>query len=258
MKFYNFIYCEKQLQKFVSQILFPLVEDEVVLLSLAARKKYAPQLSIKKEFLQRTIVSKRDSFIRKLKQFNCQYGGYNKESDVDIPEEACVIYCTINPRSTIVAAKNLISTLAEHLFKLTTDDEHRKKFQNLHQTTLSEIQKTRARKHYVDIDFDVVDKQAGRKYVTAFLQIIANAKYHIIETRGGYHILIEKKTITSDIGRVMYKQLEVINREGQQHLGEKFEAIINRHDMLPIPGTKQGGFGVRILDYWEDDYGQLR
>ena len=251
MDFYNFIYCEKQLQQFVSQILFPFVEDEVVILFLAARKKYAPQLPIKKEFLQRKVVSKRDSFIRKLKQFNCQHGAYHDENGSDLPEDACVIYCTVNPRSTIVAAKNLISTLAEYLFALTTDASQRKKFTGIHQKTLSEIQKSRARKHYVDIDFDVVDKQAGKKYVGDFLQTIADTKHHIIETRGGYHILIEKQTITSDIGRVMYKKIEALNREGKQHLGEKFEAIINRQDMLPIPGTKQGGFGVRILERWE-------
>ncbi|BBM82425.1 hypothetical protein UABAM_00768 [Candidatus Uabimicrobium amorphum] len=251
MDFYNFIYCEKQVQRFVSQILFPLEEDEVVVLFLAARKKYAPQQAIKKEFLQRKIVTKRESFLRKLKQFNCQRGAYFDAEGNDIREEACVVYCTANPRSTVAAAKNLITTFTDYLFSLAVSSSERKKFTGIYQKTLSEIQKCRARKHYVDIDFDVVDKNKGKKYVRDFLQIIATSKHHIIETRGGYHILIEKQTMTADIGRVMYKQIEAINREGKQIFGEKFEVIINRQDMLPIPGTKQGGFAVCIIDKLE-------
>ncbi|WP_372370544.1 hypothetical protein [Candidatus Uabimicrobium sp. HlEnr_7] len=244
---YNFIHCEQQLKQFCQQILPPLEKDEVIVLFLKARKKYASELSSDK-LLQRRVIKNYKLFMPKLKQFNCQIGSYQDNDEKNIPQNACVIYCTVNPCSTLTATKNLISLYSEYLFNLVKKPDQWSNILRIYSTTANKIQSSRARKYYIDIDFDVVDKTLGKKYVQRFLDVISEVHHHIIETRGGYHILLLRSSLTPEIGRKMHQKTHILDSEGKKELGDKFEVIINPETTIPVPGTKQGGFAVRIID----------
>ena len=120
MRSYNFITCENELRQFYTTVLAPLKEGEVLTLFLSARKKYLPDcdIDIKGKFIQRRIVVDYESFLPTVKQFNCQYGSYLDKNGKEIPQGAFVVYCSVNPRSTLKAMKNLSTIYSDYFFEL--------------------------------------------------------------------------------------------------------------------------------------------
>jgi hypothetical protein len=219
---YKLIYSEKLLNEFL-ELLPDENEDEIYYLSLFARKKYCPELiwSNDKTQLKRLTSKKRD-IVKKIKQLEVEYGLYDLNGRV-VPQESLVIYIHPNPRSQLKAARHLMRKLTDIIC------DNSKGF-NVYQESLSALQKSKSKGYFIDFDIDA-DKSTFD--VETIYKYINKDAVTLIETKGGYHVLIEVKKIAEEYKKTFYQDLS------------KFSDV-EGDCFIPIPGTIQGGFNVVI------------
>ena len=112
---------------------------------------------------------------------------------------------------------------------------------NLDQIVLSAIHKSPSRKPFMDFDIDVKDPTNFEHTLKMVKRHLGKTKYHVIKTRGGAHVLVDKTTLDPNIKHTFYQGIkndfknmrEVYTIDGE---------IENLSDtMIPIPGCVQGG-----------------
>lgn len=237
MSNYKIIQDISELEYFIDNILPDLGRDECYYISLFARKKYSRELiwSSDKSQLKRLTVSKKSDIINKLRQLEVAEGSYML-SDRIAPQDSLVVYIHANPRSQIKAARDL----AKRLMDIIVDDAHGF---NVHQEALSSIQKSSGKKHYIDFDFDLENKDEMYNIMDKISEVVNWDACTFVETRGGFHCLVKLDKIEEIYKNSWYK--------GIQGLGSD----VNGDCMIPIPGTCQGGFIPKINNnYFIKDY----
>jgi len=220
---YKIIYDEEELDKFIDW-LPELDANEKFYWSLFARKKYFQQLikSNDKTQLKRGLATKQN-LKDKIRQLEIEIGRW-KLRDMEVPQEALVFYLMPNPRCMVKATYKAIRHCADLL-------ENTNKGYNLVQETMSCVQKSKSRTCFVDFDID--DK-------TANLQLLKEVGlpgdcFTVVETRGGYHILVNVKRFQGKDYPYWYNNMK-----------ELFVVDQVQDQLLPVPGTIQGGFEVKF------------
>lgn len=224
---YQIIKHEEKLLEFINW-LPDLIDGETYYITLFSRKKYYALLKSDKTQLKRFTSDKKRLF-QKIKQLECKIGSYI-QGDIIIPNEALAVYISPNPRSNLVAAKNSLKLLAD----LITGD---KKDYNLHQEIMSQVQQSKGRSFFQDFDFDNV--YYNEKIESEVLEIINRESYHILNTRGGFHLLVESKKVISD-KKNWYLGLKKIHQKYSSDTDGKGD------NLIPIPGTNQGMYVVNM------------
>lgn len=216
------------------QKLIELEENECFYLCLFARNKYvrdnpllAQGITADKAQIKR-FTAKKANLLNKIKQLETTVGNYETRLGYKIPQESLALYITVNPRSNYKAMLNCMKKFCDIL------DTQGKGF-NIHQEALSAIQQSCSRKVYSDIDFDI-DKSGMIETVKTIKKYINEDCLTIVETRGGFHCMIELKKIAKEFEKSWYKNITSING-----------ADVVSDNMLPIPGTYQGGFTPRFV-----------
>jgi hypothetical protein len=220
---YQIVKDEKLLREFI-EWLPELGENEKFFCCLFARKKYGQgeiQTSDKAQ-LKRFLSDKKRLF-EKIKQLECEVGSYQLK-DGPAPEESIVLYINPNPRDLKRAAYESIIALTN----LLKNDNNGF---NPHQEVLSTIQKTSGKKRF--LDFDIDDKEFDLQQLATCVNTSA---LHILQTRGGYHVLVELDKVEAAYKKSFYNKIAKLDVD---QIGDQ---------LLPVAGCTQGGFMPRFID----------
>lgn len=221
---YQIILDEQLLRAFIDW-LPDLLPNETYYGCLFARKKYCAEMvhSSDKTQLKRFTGNKTNLFW-KIKQLECELGAYRLK-DREVPQEALALYMNPNPRDLIKASYAGIKDLADAL-------QNKAVGFNPQQQAMSCIQRATGTKYFVDFDFDFPNKSAFRDIPEELLQFINRDAFHILETRGGFHVLVEPRKVEDEFRNKWHQRLKSIS-DNLDQVGDQ---------LLPVPGCTQGGF----------------
>lgn len=209
---YKIIQDEKILKEFITW-LPELKKHEKFFVALFARKKYGSHAD---GLLKRFIAHKGNLFF-KIKQLECKLGSYVIENKI-VSQDSLALYINPNPRDLKKATADVIKKGAELLLL-------DKNF-NIQAECLSCIQRSKGEKHF--IDFDIDNKNIDENILSKILK-----SYTIIETKGGYHVLVD--SINQD------------NKNWYQEMIKNFNVDNSGDQLLPVPGTIQGTYMPKII-----------
>ena len=101
---------------------------------------------------------------------------------------------------------------------------------------MSAIQKSGKRKKYFDFDLDGDDMEEKVSKALDYTKINKDA-LNFLKTRGGMHILVELSKIAPEFKNTWYN-----------YMTSNFEVDIKGANMIPVPGTYQGGFTPHFIN----------
>jgi hypothetical protein len=201
-----------------------LQANETYYICLFARSKYSSGVTGDKQQLKRFTTDKK-RLLEKVEQLECPLGTYRIKNQ-PIPQEALALYINPNPRNLELATKNALIRFAELITKPYNG-------YNPHQEVLSEIQKTAGKKTYLDFDFDGVDYAQVMAQVATAINLDA---VRTLQTRGGFHLLVELSKIQKQYEKSWYNQISAING-----------CDVRGDNLIPVVGCTQGGFVPHFL-----------
>ena len=143
---------------------------------------------------------------------------------LDAPQESLALYITINPR----CMRKATQLLGKRCWDLLESQNY-----NPHAEALSCIQKSKSRTCYVDFDIDDKSVEVDEAWLDAQ---IGPESYAVIETRGGFHLLI-KPEAASDFRTAKHN-----NSNWYNEIKKKYPVDQSGDQLLPIVGAFQGGF----------------
>jgi hypothetical protein len=227
---YKIIQDEQLLLDFI-QWLPDLKDNEKYYCCLFARKKYYQDLikSNDKTQLKRFLADKK-TLLNKIKQLEIVEGCW-KLGDVSAPQESLVLYIMPNPRcmkkATIMMGKRCWDLLGNYNYNILAE-------------SLSCVQKSKARTCYVHFDIDSKNVDLNK-----LNDILPDGSYKILETRGGYHLLVDPNLPTYNVD----------GRHNKEFWSNWYKNITNAFtvdqagdQMMPVPGTTQGGFIPKFIN----------
>ena len=91
------------------------------------------------------------------------------------------------------------------------------------------------------VDFDIDDKEIDLDEIWLDKEVGEN-NYTIIETRGGYHLLIEPEEASK------YRQSRFNDKNWYQKIQKKYPVDQSGDQLIPVIGTYQGGFVPRFKE----------
>lgn len=217
---YIIITDKEKLREFI-EWLPDLKNGECYYVCLFARSKYAKEygLSSDKQQLKRFTTSK-EYLIEKLEQLEIQLDRYYQKHS-PIPQQALAVYITPNPRSYVKATKESLKKFAD----LITNEYNG---YNPHQEVLSQIQVACGTKKYFDLDFDNTTIEEMKPMIDGKIN---EDCLTYVQTRGGFHLLVEFEKIEKQYIKNWYNNLTKLPN-----------CDVRGDNLLPIPGTYQGGF----------------
>jgi hypothetical protein len=217
---YQIILDEQKLQDFIDWLPV-LKQHEAYYVSLIGRKKYAPVIGDDKVLIKR-FTSDKKRMINKIRQLEAPLGAYLNSKEEPLPQEALALYISLNPRNLKLAAEQAASKLVSLIVQPYNG-------YNPHKVVLSEIQKARSRRCFVDIDVDDATLTADGIKQTVLEAVEDENAFRLLATRGGYHILVDpNKVVNKKSWFVSLRQLF------------NFDAIGD--NLIPVPGCTQGNF----------------
>lgn len=217
---YKIILDEDELLNFI-EWLPDLTDGECYYLTLFARKKYHESAMHDKSQCKRVTATSKEWLLKKIHQFEIADGKYTNKNGTPVHNDSLALYVTVNPRSFLKAQVALLKRLVDSV-----TGSGRKI--NPAMMAMSEIQKAKSRTVYVDFDFDDV---LYEDVMVDILNVINENAYDIIDTRGGFHLLVNPVLVVEQYSKTWYKKLSEING-----------CDVSNGSLLPVPGCTQGGY----------------
>lgn len=229
-----------------------------------------------------------DNFLKRVKRFNVDKGAYTTGTGAPLPEKTLAVIFYVNPCDDIKVADALVTqindvktAIAKAMLngKTTVDNlQSYQMFGNLESNLKHLKANQKGTRYWLDFDIDVpkwfkerkdvytIFDENGNTYEGGFFENLRNrlriifgkGNYVIIDTSGGYHVLVRTSAIKRN-PHDFCKEVEELYNEGvaigeEPYLDEKgnckFECIVNDSQIpgLPLPGTYQYGRPVTVLN----------
>jgi hypothetical protein len=246
---YKFIYSEEEMHKFFDIILPPLTDNEVYFISLSARKKYLQEnsksiLDGSSEMFERKLIEKKDwnLFLRTIKRYECNDGAYMSLEGEMYPNDAMIVYLNFNPCDVIKAYEEFIMDSTKNMMSLALGrGSSPDYFKRIQHNLMTAMHHSRGTKHYVDLDVDFFEGTKNEESLKIILNVLRekNVQFFVVETHGGYHILMKTETIHFNYMEIM-KEIQLSSTKIQ-------DIMNNSTGMVPLCGTLQAGFPVKCL-----------
>ena len=230
---YQIITDENLLDEFISSFLKPCSPDETYYCCLFARSKYAknedgsnkfPHIKTDKNQLKRFLATP-NTLKLKIKQLEVPFGAYITKDGEPMPQEALALYITPNRRSQKKAMFKLMKRLID------IQESNGQGF-NVNAEAISAVQKSKSKTDWIDFDIDSKDID-----ISSIENVLPLGTYKILETRGGYHIMIDRDKVKKSNAP---KNWYIV-------LGQMFEIDQSGDNMIPMVGTYQGGFTPKFI-----------
>jgi hypothetical protein len=253
METYKVIADFEEVKKMID-LLPDLLPAEVFFISLSARKKYLTDEERmtynvnRAEMFARNIIREKsyEKFHKIMSRMETNIAGYTTKSGLSYPQSAVVTYININPSSMIKAHSQYQNKINQYSLEMTLAilngkncDPIMKKFSKLDVELMNCIQRCRGQKKFVDVDFDI-DKEKEFYVLEDYIKFLKEngITYHVVETKGGYHVLMERKTVNCNF----HAKVSELDRLVEN------EVIINKSETIPCPGTLHGNFLVKFVE----------
>jgi hypothetical protein len=240
-------------ERFAAMFCSNFGKDECGFAYMCARKKYDPSLQNGRYgSLDRALIypdEKMTDVVCKL----MQQEHYTK-NDTLISKDALICYASLNTRSTKKAAV----TLAKYIIDSIADTSKDAKFHTLASRFKTLVHASTGSHLWCTLD---VDHKSFLPQVMTMLADYSVTPCCTIETRGGYHVVVPRSSLSN---KTVGDDEKLAVREGRRTFGEfvykhmskwehpddpSKEAVQFMKDgFSPVPGTRQGGFLVRFVD----------
>lgn len=223
---YQIITDKPALEQFIEWL--PVLQShEKYYVALMCRRKYCPDVPwIKTDKSQtKRFLSNKERLLEKIEQLECPVGAY-RIKDKPVPQESLALYISYNPRDCWKATFRSIKSLATIL-------ECEGKSSNPHQEVMSEIHRTCGQKVFIDFDIDSKDREIVKQAVN-----LVDGKCELLETRGGYHLLVRTKDAKTGFSeKFWYKKLVALA-----------DVSADPNSLIPVVGCAQGSFTPKFVD----------
>ena len=223
------------LEDFATNFLPDLEPHERFYVCLFSRSKYCntipgiTHIKTDKQQVKRFIATK-DTLIPLIQQLECPIGTYYQK-DISIPQEALALYINPNPRDLIKATKNGLIRFANLMAEQYSANRY-----NPIQEIISEVQKAKSRMVYFDMDIDGMDVESMYTAKELISTIINLDCVSFLQTRGGFHILIELSKIDKQYSKTWHNKMMSL-----------LDVDIKGDCMMPIQGCTQGNYIPKFI-----------
>lgn len=254
---YNFIYDENEVNNFFDKHLKPFMTSSYLsfLIIPTARRKYFPELSTSQTVLRScdfpcNMKNDKERFMLILRRLQIQKGSYtDKKTGKELPSEAFAIYLTVDPLNELKAYNKLQKQMADKFEKLISNALHKNQDQNTDEGTestnlgIESVYKSclhsSPEKGFKKLDVDSKDETHINKLKDLFKEndIVPHL---VVETRGGFHVILNAHNLSNDAQKNLY-QFSTQNKN--------WMSIEKTGCLVAIPGTLQGGFKVKMVDW---------
>lgn len=264
--YYHIVHDEQQIRKFYNECMPALETGQVYFLSLSARNKYLTAEERKEcdlgrtEMFEKTLIhyNGEDEFVKHIYRYECNTRGFTSRTGKSIPEKCLVCYVNLDPSSVaraMIDFQNVWNDYVQESLNLTMKggdkDNFSKRLNKIDKNLFACYQQAHVRGSWVDVDIDLVEKKEDNVELdkSAIVSALNEYKYDfpdykIISTRSGYHVLVSTKGLICDpdlIAKCLEEKLLSIGTPCK-------EAVVNRNRMVPVPGTYQAGYPIKMLE----------
>jgi len=231
---YNVIRDKEKLIDFIKW-LPDLKRGETYYLALHSRDRWAK--TFKSDTILRRIFCTKKNMYNEIEKLEVKLGAYKmlmgnswKDDDIEKTDESLILFIAINPRCLKKAKINI----GKELFDNMDNDEL-----NILNTVVSEIYRSIPDRTYYQLDYVGNTEEEIRVLLTKNINMDC---VKIIQTKSGYHVLIEFDLIKKKYLHTWYNSI-VLNLEVE---ADNYDAYQNEL-LLPVPGTTHGGFCPMML-----------
>lgn len=218
-----------------------------------------------------------NNFLKKLRIFEVNKESFITDKGFLIPDTTTSIVFYVNPADDIKVVQEFVNqylnvnqAISKAMLngKTTVDNLQSYQWFGNAENNIKHLKATqKGSKYWCDFDIDVpawfkMNPRDWDEYEFSMIQALTarfgKGNYIIIDTSGGYHVLVRTNSIKSN-PHDFCKEVEAIYKQGvanghKEYVDEKgnckFEAIVNDSQIpgLPLPGTFQYGRPVVILN----------
>lgn len=227
---YELISDEIQMRKFVDMLL-PNDRGQYYI-TLFARKKYDTTgiLKCDKNCLKR-VMSQKEHIISKIRQLEIKKGFYFYEGK-PVPQECLALYITPNERCFKTARLQLLKELVDQVEK---NNVH-----NPYSSAMNVLQTSSKNRKYFDMDIDFLKPEDFEEYKNHISKYINLDACTFIQTRGGYHCLI-------NMWAVKDKYTNLWHNGFTKNKFKDVQVMANSDGLIPMVGGYQGGFVPKLV-----------